>query len=331
MSNNHACHEQHNTIRPSSSSLIQAPSWSFGFGADVRDLDIPNGCCQDSVQDHCPQIASLSSSLPSTSNSSLMNHNCSHCRSHDDSEIHPRTKNTCPKIMIEIPTVYLHRKDSNSGSYHVYQLNIRTSANAHWSIFRRYSQFLTLHQKLKSKERAIGKFTFPPKRRLNSKASNIVQERRRRLEDYMEKLCDYIGQMAVNLAESNSYEMLHRLATNGPPRISSSSSSGADTLPEVSSLADSSRSGQADLDEDDSQQFSSAAPASESSPFGEQFVCQLSGDDMRDSTRGSGSERRLECGDMMQPVDSSVRSLFYHFICPNGAQDGQVELENLVT
>lgn len=244
--NNHVCDRHtcdrsiHNSIRPSSSLLVGATSWSLGLGADPGD----DGPCCDKAYDNQDESnsdddddddldenqlegrfangLSLSSSLPVNSGAINRSEN-RRCQCKQPRSMREPVGNIpppCPRIFVDIPTVFLTKqKDSksNSSSFHVYQLNFSSSKSAKWSVYRRYSQFLSLHQRLKSIEPMIGKFSFPPKRRLNSKASTIVQDRRQRLEEYMRKLCEFLYLMPlVGLADSSSYKKLTDLATNGP-------------------------------------------------------------------------------------------------------------------
>lgn len=321
--NQHECDRDpdhyHHTIRPTSSSLIRAPSWSLGFGADIReteDLDHDGDCCH--ISGSSREHNTLSSSLPNSSSSDM-----NRVRSSSSVEVQ---QNNCPRISIEIPTVYLTRNHSSSSStattssFHVYQLNIKTSADVEWSVYRRYSQFLALHQRLKTKEPAIGKFTFPSKRRLNSKASTIVQDRRRKLEEYMRLLCNYIAQLAPNSTESGSYQLLHHLATNGPQRVSSRVGS---VNEEVSSLSDSARSEhQLDLNEminDDQQLQQQQQQRDETQSLGG------GGDSLSNHTFRS----RFTLNGRKSANIPSVRYLFYEFISPEGNRDDEFELAHL--
>lgn len=192
----------HDTIR-SSTSLIRAPSWSFGIGASDRNIT-GNRLPPNSYNLRAPyqleqtQQNRLSSSLIDSSDI---------LRSHSAFVQH---ENPQFPLTIQIPTVYLTKKrDQDSkkrSSYHVYQIVISTSTGETWSIYRRYSQFYTLHHSLKSKDPVIGKqFRLPPKKGLNSKSSTIVQDRRKRLEDYMILLCLYVEKIpSIFINEFNS-------------------------------------------------------------------------------------------------------------------------------
>lgn len=204
MNANHDC-DIYNTIRSSSSSLIRAPSWSFGVGSNESESDL-----NDARTSSCSIRTSRSSALSSSRENG-----------HDDSSVDtPSSDNpptTYPKLDISIPTAYLTKQNINSPSFHVYQLKIKTSEGHEWSIYRRYSQFHALHQKLKSSDPIIGKFNFPPKRRLNSKASTIVQDRKNKLEDYIRSINNYFEQAPQTSGVSVDDDFVRRSTTSDGP------------------------------------------------------------------------------------------------------------------
>lgn len=221
MTNNINACDDLNTIRPSSSSLNRAPSWSLGVGADNDDSDNPDR--NNRTLTNGTQL--ITGTEDSTSNNRLTS---------GSSEF-----SNCPKLTIQIPTAYLTKKDvsSSSSSYHVYQITIMTSTGEKWSVYRRYSQFYELHQQLKTKDPTVGKFIFPPKKRLNSKASTIVQDRRRKLEEYVTTLNCYIEKLPPSPYESGSIHQLHDLIS-----CNSLAESRARSLCETNSLSDSANS-----------------------------------------------------------------------------------------
>lgn len=171
------CHQQ-----LMKASLVCAPSWTSGIGAgDDSDDD------DDGTDDNNPSTTSQDSSEATTSNtdhriSSPPNSTAATTSIPQDLEL----------LNISVPTVYLTRTDPSSSSYHIYQIDIESSRGVSWSIYRRYSQFHKLHQQLKGQDPAIDRLAFPPKRRINSKTSTIVQDRRLKLENYLRSLCLYI-------------------------------------------------------------------------------------------------------------------------------------------
>lgn len=214
MTNNIDTCDNLNTIRPSSSSLTRAPSWSLGVGANSKDLD---------------NLDRNNRTLTNGTDDLTNNHLTS-----GSSEF-----NSSTKLSIKIPTVYLTKKDAlpSSPSYHVYQLTIKTSTGEEWSVYRRYSQFYELHQQLKTKDPIVGRFIFPPKKRLNSKSSTIVQDRRNKLEEYVTTLSCYIDKLPVSPLDSDSSQQLHDMISCG-----SLAGSRARSLCETNSLSDSANS-----------------------------------------------------------------------------------------
>lgn len=172
-------------------SLVCAPSWTSGIGADQSDTDESNSSTRLD-----PSTASLDS-LETNNCSSGSNSNHQQ-PTHSNSTATATTtaaspQRDCELLSIWVPTVYLTRKDPSSSSYHIYQIDIESSSGARWSIYRRYSQFHALHQKLRAEDSQIDRlFSLPPKHRINSKTSTIVQNRRVKLEMYMQSLCSYI-------------------------------------------------------------------------------------------------------------------------------------------
>lgn len=189
-------HCRRNYIRPSSSSMMRAPSWNPGFGAQSSD-DI------DSIDDdnNEGETDRQGASIPSSDNDI----------SQADPEILKQIK---LRLEFEIPTVYLKRSDKSTSSFHVYQTNIKAGENAKWSIFKRYSQFLQFHHQLRQILPGVRGIPFPPKKRLNSKASTIVQERRCRLEEYMRRISELIAGLPISLADIETFQKLANLTTD---------------------------------------------------------------------------------------------------------------------
>lgn len=216
----------YNTIRPSYSSLTRAPSWSLGVGAD--------GCKELEAVDS--RLRNVSDE--STANSQQQNDPSTNL-SQSNSTNGSLNERQYPKLELSVPTVYLTRKSPSTSTYHVYQLTVRTQSGAEWSVYRRYSQFHALHQQLKAtKDPTVMKLQFPPKHRINSKASTIVQDRRRKLEEYMRALNWYIGKLPSSESDvSRTSQQLQDLlllrsndSTSSPSLQSSPSSTNHSTL-----------------------------------------------------------------------------------------------------
>lgn len=282
MSDNQSC-DIHSTIKSSSSSLIRAPSWSLGVGAD-----------DDDILPHWPR-AGASSFLANGSSDSV--------QATDDSNLHGRSSDVeHPVLYLQIPTVYLTRKDPSSSSYHVYQL-VCKSDDCEWSVYRRYSQFHALHQQLKALDAAIGRFHFPPKRQLNSKASTIVQNRRLKLEEYMRCLNNYIAKLPINSPnEGATYQQLRDMLT-APGANSTTVTSTSSRI--TSALSETSASSDQPSDPKNRVDLSNAGRSSRSSP-------QSNHDSNCSSTE-----------------KATVRSLFHNFIALKEKKSEEFDAVNL--
>mgnify|MGYP000859615256 CR=1 FL=1 len=186
MSNTYGC-DSHNFIRSSSSILNRAPSWCPGVGA-----------CNDDSSD-----SQESSQITCTNGSSELNAVCPPETTDNESA------QSLTRLNLTIPTVYLTTKEEPSSSaYHVYEVKLNSSSGDEWSVYRRYSQFHTLHQQLKARDPAIAKLRFPPKKGFSSRAATIVQGRRIRLEEYMRSLCRYIDKL-ISTSDGTSSQRAH--------------------------------------------------------------------------------------------------------------------------
>jgi len=111
-----------------------------------------------------------------------------------------------PLINIWIPTAFLAGQTSSNsvamssasqaqqrktGSHHVYQIYVRIK-DEEWNVYRRYSQFYAFHKLMKKKHPVIRTFDFPPKKTIGNKGAKIVQERRKRLENYLRCVANFI-------------------------------------------------------------------------------------------------------------------------------------------
>ncbi|MGH0129647.1 UNVERIFIED_CONTAM: hypothetical protein FKN15_048352 [Acipenser sinensis] len=69
-------------------------------------------------------------------------------------------------INVWIPSVFMRGRASNA--YHVYQVYIRILDNE-WNVYRRYTDFRTLHHRLRSRFPQVDTFNFPPKKAIGNK------------------------------------------------------------------------------------------------------------------------------------------------------------------
>lgn len=80
---------------------------------------------------------------------------------------------------------------SSSSSHHVYQVYVRIK-DEEWNVYRRYSQFYSLHKYLKKKFPQVALLEFPPKKAIGNKHARVVQERRKKLETYLRNALNII-------------------------------------------------------------------------------------------------------------------------------------------
>ncbi|XP_032460100.1 sorting nexin-29 isoform X5 [Phocoena sinus] len=85
-------------------------------------------------------------------------------------------------INVWIPSVFLRGKATNA--FHVYQVYIRIKDNE-WNVYRRYTEFRSLHHKLQNKYPQVRAYNFPPKKAIGNKDAKFVEERRKQLQNYL--------------------------------------------------------------------------------------------------------------------------------------------------
>ncbi|XP_061912200.1 sorting nexin-29 [Entelurus aequoreus] len=85
-------------------------------------------------------------------------------------------------INVWIPSVFLQGRAANA--YHVYQVYIRILDNE-WNVYRRYTEFRELHNRLRSQFPQVDTFNFPPKKAIGNKEAKFVEERRKQLQGYL--------------------------------------------------------------------------------------------------------------------------------------------------
>ncbi|KAF6127353.1 sorting nexin 29 [Phyllostomus discolor] len=69
-------------------------------------------------------------------------------------------------INVWIPSVFLRGKAANA--FHVYQVYIRIKDDE-WNVYRRYTEFRSLHHKLQNKYPQVRAYNFPPKKAIGNK------------------------------------------------------------------------------------------------------------------------------------------------------------------
>ncbi|XP_037669954.1 sorting nexin-29 isoform X2 [Choloepus didactylus] len=111
-------------------------------------------------------------------------------------------------INVWIPSVFLRGKAANA--FHVYQVYIRIKDDE-WNVYRRYTEFRSLHHKLQTKYPQVRAYSFPPKKAIGNKDAKFVEERRKQLQNYLRSVMNKVIQMAPEFAASPQKETLIQL------------------------------------------------------------------------------------------------------------------------
>ncbi|XP_065081553.1 sorting nexin-29 [Ochlerotatus camptorhynchus] len=96
-------------------------------------------------------------------------------------------------FQISIPKAILRTPVSGRRREHYcYEIRISPSANGSsgesWSVFRRYSEFYRLHKRLQKEYPSVKSLDFPPKKKIGNMNAQFVEQRRQRLQVYLNSL-----------------------------------------------------------------------------------------------------------------------------------------------
>jgi len=116
--------------------------------------------------------------------------------------INPRLPSVMAKVQISVPVVSLQNQDG--GEFHSYEVLIVT-ADGSWTVHKRYSELLALHEEVIPRIRGSQVLVFPPKKTFGSKSEKVAEERRLLLQEYLV--------MLVRLCTSDPRSPLHDEAT----------------------------------------------------------------------------------------------------------------------
>ncbi|XP_041085086.1 sorting nexin-29 [Polyodon spathula] len=111
-------------------------------------------------------------------------------------------------INVWIPSVFMRGRASNA--YHVYQVYIRILDNE-WNVYRRYTDFRTLHHRLRSRFPQVNTFNFPPKKAIGNKDAKFVEGRRKQLQSYLRSVMNKVVQTLPEFTASPTKENLLQL------------------------------------------------------------------------------------------------------------------------
>ena len=84
-------------------------------------------------------------------------------------------------INIWIPSAFLTGRGADT--HHVYQVYVRIRDDE-WNVFRRYSQFYSLHKTLCKRNPVLNTFNFPPKKAIGNRDAGFVEDRRKKLQQF---------------------------------------------------------------------------------------------------------------------------------------------------
>ncbi|XP_058851843.1 sorting nexin-29 isoform X2 [Acipenser ruthenus] len=111
-------------------------------------------------------------------------------------------------INVWIPSVFMRGRAANA--YHVYQVYIRILDNE-WNVYRRYTDFRTLHHRLRSRFPQVDTFNFPPKKAIGNKDAKFVESRRKQLQSYLRSVMNKVIQTLPKFTASPTKENLLQL------------------------------------------------------------------------------------------------------------------------
>ncbi|XP_053131804.1 sorting nexin-29 isoform X2 [Hemicordylus capensis] len=111
-------------------------------------------------------------------------------------------------INVWIPSVFLRGKAANA--FHVYQVYIRIRDDE-WNVYRRYTEFRSLHHKLQTKYHQVRSFNFPPKKAIGNKDAKFVEERRKQLQNYLRNVMNKVIQTLPEFSANPKKETLIQL------------------------------------------------------------------------------------------------------------------------
>ncbi|XP_057342904.1 sorting nexin-29 isoform X7 [Manis pentadactyla] len=111
-------------------------------------------------------------------------------------------------INVWIPSVFLRGKAASA--FHVYQVYIRIKDDE-WNVYRRYTEFRSLHHKLQNKYPQVRSYNFPPKKAIGNKDAKFVEERRKQLQNYLRHVMNKVIQVVPEFAASPKKETLVQL------------------------------------------------------------------------------------------------------------------------
>jgi len=103
-------------------------------------------------------------------------------RNEDGSNVNNESIMDYPLIHIWIPSTFLVHEQGHS--HHVYQIYIRLG-DTEWTVFKRYSQMYKFRNEVRERFPFASDLHFPPKKNFGKRHAKTVEERRRKLQDFL--------------------------------------------------------------------------------------------------------------------------------------------------
>jgi len=100
-----------------------------------------------------------------------------------------QNKDWKPLVNIWIPAAFM--KGSKNNTHHVFQVFLRIKDDE-WNVYRRYSELHSFYLSVKKKYPLVATFEFPPKKSMGNKTASFVDERRKRLQQFLRKAVQHI-------------------------------------------------------------------------------------------------------------------------------------------
>ncbi|XP_019849243.1 PREDICTED: sorting nexin-29-like [Amphimedon queenslandica] len=97
-------------------------------------------------------------------------------------------------VEVWIPSVI--KRGRGPDAHHAYQVYVKLGSEE-WNVYRRYAQMYEFHKQLLKNLQGMEDFTFPPKKAIRNKGSQVIEERRKRLQQYLRSVLDLCSQPVI--------------------------------------------------------------------------------------------------------------------------------------
>lgn len=107
-----------------------------------------------------------------------------------------------PKKVLDVWIPSVIKRGRGPDAHHAYQIYVKLGQDE-WNVYRRYAEFYEFHQQLSKGLAEIEEFPFPPKRAIGSKATQVVEERREKLQEYIRFVIDLCSRPNIKRKNGN--------------------------------------------------------------------------------------------------------------------------------